>query len=358
MLHEKLDAEWGKAWLEPAPIPADLDARVKKSFGRIPSWAPMLARVPWVVEAFIDSTDKKIAHMPIDLWDLIAFVVSQDNACRYCYGATRTVLKILGYSDAMIDRLESDVELDSLGAGKREAIHFARELTRANPLPGRAALDELRKAGFQDAAIAEITFAAAFSGFGNRVATMFAAPTDHMESMLKNPFMRLLRPFIARQMRGRLQPPAELPAPNEPPFDALIEQLHGSPVAHAARRTVDAALRSGVLPRRAKFLVFAVVGKAAGSDYVTRQSRVQLAGAGMLPVEIDEAIDHLSSSGLSPAENAVLPFARETVRYRTSALQQQTRALSAHLSAEELVETAGIAALANCMARLSVLLAA
>src|SRR5262249_17319728 len=65
--------------------------------GALPGWASRLAAVPWVVRASARIVQKRIAYMPMPLWDLIGFVVSQDNSCRYCYGITRALLKIAGY---------------------------------------------------------------------------------------------------------------------------------------------------------------------------------------------------------------------------------------------------------------------
>jgi len=51
-----------------------------------------------------------------------------------------------------------------------------------------------------------------------------------------------------------------------------------------------------------------------------------------------------------------VPFARETVRYQPLAIQRRTRELARELSIEEVIEAAGVAALANAVGRLSVLL--
>src|SRR5207248_3119422 len=74
------------------------------------------------------------------LCDLISFVVSQDNSCRYCFGAVRSVLRILGHREDFIARLERDFHTLDLSAGDRAALDLARRVSRANPVPGRAAL--------------------------------------------------------------------------------------------------------------------------------------------------------------------------------------------------------------------------
>jgi alkylhydroperoxidase family enzyme len=353
---EELDAQWGDCCLERGPVPADLAAAIKKiTGGAMPEWGARLAAVPWVARTFRRGIDKKIAYMPLDLSDLIHFVVSQDNACRYCYGATRTVLKILGYADAAIDRLERDVELAELTAAEMAALRFARKVSQANPLPGSAELRALVDAGFTEPAVAEIVFTAAISGYGNRVATMFALPPDSFERLLTNPVVRLLRPFLARPFRGKHRAAAPLPVPNDPPFASLIGRLEGSPTAHAVRDTVDDALRSPVLPPRTKLLLFAVIGRALGSDYVTREMERALAAEGVSHGDLEEVLANLGSPRLDDRERLLVPFARETVRYRSQPLQQRTRELAAHLPTDELLEAVGVTALANSIGRLAVL---
>jgi uncharacterized peroxidase-related enzyme len=355
---DELDAQWSECWLDPRPIPADLAAAIKKfTGGAMTEWGRRLGTVPWVPRAFLRAIDEKAAYLPPGIWDLIHFVVSQDNACRYCYGATRTVLKILGYGDAAIDRLERDIQLAELTAAEKAALQFARRVSHANPLPGAADVQSLADAGFAAPQIAEIAFAIAFSGYANRVATMFAFPPDRLEGLLRNPVVRLLRPLVARKFRAKRLPSAPLPAPNDPPFAALIARLEGSPTAHALRAMLDDAFASPVLPRRTKLLLFAVVGRALGSEHVKEEAERALAADGLSAADVDEVLANLGSQRLDERERLLVPFARETVRYRSLVIQQRTRELSGRLGIDELIEAVGVASLANSVGRLAVLVA-
>jgi AhpD family alkylhydroperoxidase len=354
---EALDAQWGQCWLRPVPVPDDLAAMARKAFsGALPSWVALIAPVPWAVRALLGDIDKKVAHMPIDLWDLIWFVVSQDNSCRYCYGMTRVTLRVLGYSDALIDRLESDVDLASIPEAEQAALRFARKVSRFQPAPDAKDFAELEAAGFSKPAIAEIVYIASAAGFGNRIATFFSLQPEDLENLMKRPLMRLIRPWIARRFRGRQIAPAPLPAPNEPPFEELIAKLDGSPLAWPARRSIDEALASPVLPRRTKLLMFAIVARTLGSDYIVSQSRRALEAEGMSGGAVDDVVRNLGGPGLSAVEALLVPFARETVWYRNLDVQERAHALAAHLSNEELIEAVATASLANTAARLSVLM--
>ena len=55
-------------------------------------------------------------------------------------------------------------------------------------------------------------------------------------------------------------------------------------------------------------------------------------------------------------EARLVPFARETVRYQPAAIQRRMRELARGLSPEEVLEAVGIAALANAVCRMSVVI--
>ena len=59
---------------------------------------------------------------------------------------------------------------------------------------------------------------------------------------------------------------------------------------------------------------------------------------------------------LAPREAGLLAWARDTVYYEPSSIQQKTRALGAELGAAALLEAIGVASLANATVRLAMLL--
>jgi uncharacterized peroxidase-related enzyme len=349
--------EWGECWLEPPPLPPALAAEIKRRMsGIIPGWATHLAAVPWVVRAFACVVEKRLAHMPLDLWDLIALVVSQDNSCRYCYGATRTMLKIRGYRDEQIDRIERDVHLSDLTRADQVALEFARKVSHANPRATAFDRDALARVGFAPPAVAELAYAAAFAGFSNRLSSFFALPPERFEQLVDRPLARLVRPLIARKMRVKHLPPEPSPRPNEGPCADVIAVLDSCPAAHTLRAVVDDAFASPILPRRTKLLMLAVIGRALGYDHPEDEVRHGLAEDGFGPADVDEILANLGSAKLDRRDALLVPFARETVRYQPIAIQRRTRDLARVLSTEEVIEAAGVAALANGVGRLSVLL--
>jgi len=125
--------------------------------------------------------------------ELVALVVSQDNSCRYCYAATRSMLKILGFPDERIRRLEEDMLAAELSPAQQAGLAFARRVSRANPLASRADAEPLRLTGYGLEAAKELTFTAAINVFFNRIATLPALPTEVMERLADHWYVKLLR---------------------------------------------------------------------------------------------------------------------------------------------------------------------
>jgi len=349
-------SEWAECLVPPTPVSPALAREVRRHFGAVPGWLPRLAPSPWITRALCEFVGKPVAYVPPALYDLISLVVSQDNSCRYCYGVQRAVMKILGYRLEYIDRLVRDFHAVELSRAERTALEFARKLSRANPPPGRAELEELVGAGFSRPAAAEIAVGASASTFANRVATLLALPPESLESFVERPLFRLVRPLIARRMRARPRAPEPPPQPNDGPCAPVVAALGDSPAAGAFRRVIDGAWASDVLPRRTKSLMLAVIGKALGSAYAEGEARRLLEPEGFAPPEVDEVLTNLGSSRLDRREARLVPFARETVRYQPAAIQRRVHELAMEVTADELLEAVGIAALANAVCRLSVVL--
>jgi AhpD family alkylhydroperoxidase len=349
------EMEWGTCWLDPVTVPAALAAQVRRSTGGLlPAWATRLATVPWVVRAFAGLSAEPVAHLPPRLAALINLVVSQDNSCRYCYGATRALLKIQGFTDAAIARMERDLHLADLAPAEVAALQFARTVSQANPRPTAGDLAALERAGFARAAVAEIAGIAAFAGFCNRISTLFALPPERFERWVDHPLARLVRPLVARRLAIKRVAPVP-PPPNDGPCADVVAALADAPLAPTVRGIIDDAMASAILPRRMKLLILAVIGRALGCDLAEGEARSGLASDGLAPADVDHILRNLGSPKLDDRESRLLPWARETVRYRALAIQERTRELARHMTVPEVIEAVGIASLANAVARLAIL---
>ena len=333
-----------------------LRADVQRRAGVVPGWLARIAPVPWIAHTLCDAMTKPGAYAPAHLCDLVALVVSQDNSCRYCYGAQRSVLKIQGYGDEYLDRLLRDFHTADLSPAERSALDFARHLSRSNPRPGPDEFATVVRAGLERTAVVEVVAVAAIASFTNRVSTLLALPPEaDLEGLVNQRLFRFVRPFVAWRMRSGRRPPESSPVPNEGLAARVVAALGTSPFAGIVRRALDGALASPILPRRTKGLMLAVIARALGCAHGEAECRQLLAAEG-LGAELDGILATLTSPALDHRERRLVPFARETVRYQPAVIQRRIREVCAGFTPEETLESVGFLALGNALCRLSVVL--
>jgi alkylhydroperoxidase family enzyme len=346
---------WSECLVPASPPPPEMASSVRRAMGGVvPNWLERLALCPWLVRGFTLIPNKPWAYAPAELWDLIFLVISQDNSCRYCYGVQRSLMRIHGYDEATLGRLERDLTLADLSPSARAALDFARKLSRADPRPGRGDYAALERAGLGAPARAEIAFAVAAVNFSNRTSTLLSLPpaTD-LETLVERPIFRVLRPLMAWRMRERPRRPLPLALPNTGFGTRLVAALGDSPSATSLRQVLDDALASDILPRRTKMMLFAVIAKALRCASTEAEARAALVAEGVSAATIDDVLVHLGSPELDAREAVLVPFARDTVRYQQAAIQRRTREVTAGMTAPELLELVGVVALANAVCRLS-----
>jgi AhpD family alkylhydroperoxidase len=354
------DVEWDACVLEPHRD-RELEAYVRRGLGTVPSSVAYFARVPWVVRSMTEmsSAGSPLMHVDPVLADLVGLVVSQDNSCRYCFGVQRLMLRVHGVPESRIHQLEQgflDAEIDPRA---KSALDFSRRLSRAAPLASASDTQALRAAGWSTDAIRELAYHSVFNVYMNRMMTIAAIPFAPVEGMADSWPVRIFAPVIRVAMRQRqkraLARAAHLPPERAlGPWSYLVGALDGLSCARALRETLDAALASAALPKRAKALIFAVVARGLDEPLAMREAGELLAECGLTPDRAEPILTHLGSPDLDPKENALIPFARGTIRGRPLQLQQRTRALLELLTPEQLIEAVAVSALANAVTRLGV----
>jgi AhpD family alkylhydroperoxidase len=349
------DVEWGQCLLQPVKD-AEVLREVARSQGFVPDYLRLLAPCPWMVRtgAGAGFRQDQLVHTDLALADLVFLAVSQDNSCRYCYSSQRAVLRILGFEEERIERLEQ--ASSAANASDRLALDFARRLSRANPPPSADDRDALQDAGYGDEAIKELAYVAASTVMSNRVSTLPALPMESAEHD-RRWFVRLLRPFVARRLRSRKGRPERLPPElTTGPYTYVAREFDGLPTGRVLGELLRQAFESPILTRRAKVLMFAVVARGLGSERAEREATELLAPLGLDESDVQEVLAHLASAKLDPLEAALVPFARETIRYRAEDIQRRASDLSKSLSVEQFVEVVGVVGLANSVCRLSLVL--
>jgi AhpD family alkylhydroperoxidase len=351
------EIEWEECLLEPRRD-AELEREARRSMGVVPPYVRLFSPCPWIARSILHGNFRQdqLVHIELALADLIFLAVSQDNSCRYCYTAQRSILRILGFEEERIQRLELAASTPEANPRDRLALDFARRISRANPPPSRAERAALVDAGFADEAVKEIAYVAASTAMSNRLTTLPALPMETAEPD-KLWYVRLLRPLVARRFRSRRGQPERLaPELKTGPYSYVTLELDGLPVARVLREVLDRAFESPILPPRAKALIFAVVARGLGSGRAEEEAKGRLASLGLDEEGTEEVLAHLTSPELDPIEASLVPFARETIRYRSADIQRRARKLQEGLSVEQFLEVVGIVALANAVCRLSLVL--
>ena len=121
------DIEWEECLLEPRAWP-ELEQRYIRETGRPSGTIRFLEGCSWLGDAVIRLSvelNTRVFLEP-DLADEVGLVVSQDNSCRYCFGAQRAFLRILGMKEARIARLEQDLLTGDFTPRSRVALAMVR----------------------------------------------------------------------------------------------------------------------------------------------------------------------------------------------------------------------------------------
>ncbi|MFI4931861.1 MAG: hypothetical protein ACHP83_16580 [Burkholderiales bacterium] len=348
---------WEPCFME-ARHDRELEAYARRRMGLPNAAVRYFAAAPWVVHATVDLHPEfgLLMHLDQRTADLIGVVVSQENACRFCFAAVRAVMWFQGMDRERILRVEQEISRPDLAPQVRAALDYARKQSRSGPAGARAAWTALRAAGVSAAEAREIAFTVALVDFSNRLHTAPAIPPVPMERMPELLPMRLLRPLVDRIMRGRRSRGAATPlAPpsDELPYARLVAAFAGSPIAPALARTMDEMWASPHLSRRCKLLMFAVISRGLPCDVCEIEVTRALQREGMDASVVSRLLTHLDGPELEPVERLLMSYARETLWYEPATLQRHTRVLRGQLSSEQLVEAIGVAALANGVCRMA-----
>lgn len=358
-LHE---IKWSDPILPDRPDPA-WEAEVKRRGGRVTQVDRRISPSPWVREAGFSIVNYRPSAMPERLYRICALVTAQENSCRYCYGANRAYMKILGYPESFISRLERDVQMAELEERDRACIDFYRNLARSSPRPPRQEGDRLIDMGYSPLAVTEMTFAVAICCFYNRLCTFIACPPEagfeRMADGVLGRLMGLAAPLIETLSRagrrGSPEGPVEGIDLTGSGFAPVVAPLANLPSYKVMHSMLQGAFASDVLPVATKALIFAVVARTLGCPMCEQEAMRLLAQEGLGESEIETALSTLEWKGLAPQQSGLLSWARNTVYYETGTIQPLTRQLGAAIGDAALLEAIGVAALANATVRLGML---
>jgi alkylhydroperoxidase family enzyme len=351
-------------WSDPVlPEARDVawEAELKRRGAQVLDVDRRVAPNRWLREAAYEATNYVPMAVSERLYRIGNMVTAQENACRYCYGANRAYMKVLGYSESFIQQVERDVQTAELNDKERAYIAFCRSLARSRPRPAAAERAALLELGYTPAQIGEIAFSISLGCFYNRVSTLLACPPERkFERMASGPFRGLLALAMPLMKKFAPKRPAEAPSDRAAlaagPFGVVVAPLAGLRAGTVMKAALDGSFEAGALSRNAKALIFAVVARTLGCPHCEGVATGLLLEGGLSRTDIEGAIATLRCPSLPPREAGLLAWARDTVYYEPSSIQQKARALGAGLGPEALLEAIGVASLANGTVRLAMLL--
>ncbi|NND31719.1 MAG: hypothetical protein HKN76_03945 [Saprospiraceae bacterium] len=350
------EIEWGSPVLPVVRIP-EWESQVKAELGTVPDILQRTSPSLWLRNLLLKWPRYQAQEFPQKLTDICSLVTAQENACRYCYGVARSQMRIYGYSEKMIGKIERDMQLAELDEKERAFIQFCRDLSRSNPRPTQVDRDQLIDLGYSSRAVAEMAFLIVNHCLINRVSTFIAIPPMKNFELLPDRLLgRILLPLVARRMRSWNWKESNTFNVGDSRFASIIGSLQGLPAAKACNDALEGAFASNVLSPQLKVLMFAVVARSLECPFCEMESRLMSADLGFVDEEFDQAIRSLSSPKINADETKILEWTRETIRYDSAAIQKRTRELAVQIDHSLLLEAFGMAALANSIVRLAVLL--
>ena len=165
-----------------------------------------------------------------------------------------------------------------------------------------------------------------------------------------------MRPVMAKKIRG-METTDFKPLPEDlNAFPGVVKALGNITGAAALNEVLEGAATSEVLSKELKVLMFAVVARALQCEFCQTETRKMAHSLGFADSEFDHAINTLSSPRLDETETLLLNWTRETIHYEAGPIQAKVKSLALEIDPEIMVEAIGIAALANTVVRLAILL--
>jgi len=349
------DIRWGPPFLPAAPLPPELVAEAKQRLKKVPEFVQMTGASSWLTRLlFLWEAKRAHAHLSATQINVVALVTAQENACRFCYGMQRALMKLLGYSENQIRSIERDAELGD--PHTKALVEFCRKLAQSNPRPAKSEREALERLGFSRDLIAELVFEVGINCFMHRVTSFLAAPPEaNIERMATKWWSVFLRPVFAIMTRPkRVAPITELASG---PLAPVLAALNGTGAQPLMRAMAEHLFLPSAISRRAKLLMLATIARAMACPYCQGVATDLLSGDELSAADVADILDTLESPKLSEVEAKLLPFARATIRYEPYKMQERTAQLATELGPEVALEAVGVSAMGNMIIRLVMLLA-
>lgn len=353
--------EWMTPVVEPRPSPV-VERLFRRHVGLIPTVVPYICPQKWAYRPFLFLMRPDVREISEELCSQICFVVARDNACRFCYGSFYTFLRVAGYSESDLHRLERELYLNERDGAQHEALQFAVQISQGR-LETDAAIHSLLQAGYTHAAIREIGGVAVLTALVNRIGTMLSVPVSaSMDDFTSTWYFDALRPVVRLLLNGwqhvgSTPPPPLDPAAVDGPFAPWISHLQNTCVGRVLHHVTNRSLtEASALPVRTKLLILTVIARGVGSHRIERRARSLLRDRfGIRKEALKTAVKHLRGEAVGRKTTPLLRLARASTRYDAAHIQQTVRDHVGGLSRAEIIDAVSTFGLCNALVRLRAL---
>jgi uncharacterized peroxidase-related enzyme len=150
----------------------------RKSLGYVPDHASVFSLRPEVLEAWRAFQTSIRKNLRLRSYELVTLAAAQALKCRYCLLAHGTILIRNGVSTDQLHAILTDFHNAGLDATEVAMMEYAQKIVlHANEMT-RADVDILRKAGFEDIEILDITLTATMRSFASKTFDALGAGPD------------------------------------------------------------------------------------------------------------------------------------------------------------------------------------
>jgi len=177
-----------------AEMPDDIRSRivaVQEKSGFVPNVFLALAARPDEFRAFFayhDALMEKDGGLTKAEREMIVVATSAANQCQYCVVAHGAILRIRAKNPQIADQIAVNYRKADITPKQKAMLDFAMQVSRAAETVGDAEFDALKRHGFNDDEIWDITAIAAFFALSNRMANVTAMrPNDEFYLMGRLP---------------------------------------------------------------------------------------------------------------------------------------------------------------------------
>ena len=164
----------------------------RSHFGRpdVPGILKCFATHPPLLKHMMDLSGSLIfsdGHLTRRHKEMIATLVSSQNACAYCADSHSFALRMNGGSaEALCAIQQGNLLSPALTSAEQALLSFAAKVNANSHEIARADIETLHKAGWNDSEIAEMIHVAALFATFNRVVNAFGLPSQGLLAMYEN----------------------------------------------------------------------------------------------------------------------------------------------------------------------------